>query len=395
MRFSRLLAGIAWSALVAVLCALLPSFTGDTSFAAVMVGLGWGLLAFLERRQCSASEAADAAAVAASERASRALIESAQDFRHDFSRQVAGVREELARVQSLLDGAIDTLTTSFAGMTEQTRAQQQVTLDAALSESGLGDCRSFSGFVDHTSGVMQEIVDKVVANSKVGIELVELTEGIAASTASVESILGEIGSIAKQTNLLALNAAIEAARAGEAGRGFAVVADEVRDLSGRTAQFSKEILQVMSQMRQRVHATDAAISRLSSQDMGFAVESKEQVEVVLGQIARLNQQHETSIAEFGQHATLLDKEVNRAVTALQFQDIVSQLVRHVDRRIEVLDVAAGETIELLGESFRACSSAAPLALASRLHSARERLGTVGAAPVVGGHGAAKDNIELF
>ena len=110
---------------------------------------------------------------------------------------------------------------------------------------------------------------------------------------------------------------------------FAVVADEVRDLSGRTAQFSKEILEVMSQMRERVQKTEAAISRMASQDMGFAVESKEQVQSVFGQVERLNREHEESIEKLARHAGLLEAEVNRSVKALQFHDSVSQLVMHM------------------------------------------------------------------
>jgi uncharacterized protein YukE len=92
------------------------------------------------------------------------------------------------------------------------------------------------------------------------MELVGLTDNIAARTQDVQSILSEIGAIAKQTNLLALNAAIEAARAGEAGRGFAVVADEVRDLSGRTSQFSQQINKVIQNMQVTVKQTEEAIS---------------------------------------------------------------------------------------------------------------------------------------
>ncbi|MCX9158330.1 methyl-accepting chemotaxis protein [Niveibacterium sp. 24ML] len=183
---------------------------------------------------------------------------------------------------------------------------------------------------------MQRIVDSVIENSRIAMELVELTDTISKRATDVEQILGEIGAIAKQTNLLALNAAIEAARAGEAGRGFAVVADEVRDLSARTSAFSQQIGGLMQSMRDGVRQTESAISQMASQDMTFALSSKVEVENVLAEVERLNQQREHGVAQLTAHSSAMDAEVGQAITAMQFQDMVSQLIGHVVERVDAL-----------------------------------------------------------
>ena len=252
-----------------------------------------------------------------------------------FVVQYDAARNELARVQTLLSDAIVALTDSFQSMHALTEAQLAVTRE--VTTGGGENPGQFDNFVARTSAVMQRVVDSVVSNSKVGMELVELTDSIAASTRNVLGILSEIGAIAKQTNLLALNAAIEAARAGEAGRGFAVVADEVRDLSARTTQFSQQIGKLMTGMQGAVQQTEQAIQRMAGQDMTFALESKTNVQ---GIIVTMESQDRVRIAAIGKldvSAHGMGQQVNRAITALQFQDMVSQLMVHVGKRLNALD----------------------------------------------------------
>jgi methyl-accepting chemotaxis protein len=176
----------------------------------------------------------------------------------------------------------------------------------------------------------------VIGNSKLGMELVELTDSIAQHARDVQGILSEIGAIAKQTNLLALNAAIEAARAGEAGRGFAVVADEVRDLSARTAQFSQQINSLMQGMQVSVKQTETAIQGMASQDMTFALESKQQVEKIIRTLEEQDSHRVKALGALAGSASVVETLVGKAITAMQFQDMVSQLLGHILRRVDAL-----------------------------------------------------------
>ena len=344
----RLWAGIVWSLLSG---AGLYLFTplGDTG----LIGLGGFLL--LTGGWLAITRAPSQAAIIAASTQKTAERELMAEFARllnecvlQFATQYTSMRAEIARVQTLLAEAIETLTQSFQGMHEQTEAQRQLSLAVTSHADEADEALNFDDFVQNTADAMQLVVESVIGNSRVALELVEVTEDIAQRTQDVQNILSEIGAIAKQTNLLALNAAIEAARAGEAGRGFAVVADEVRNLSARTSAFSLQINNLILGMQVSVHKTEAAIAQMASQDMGFAVESKRQVEAIIATLDEKGRRREGAIGKLGESAQQVETLVGRAITALQFQDMVSQLSGHILRRIEALDKVMQHLGELSG-----------------------------------------------
>jgi methyl-accepting chemotaxis protein len=367
--------GLAWTAIVAGVCYWLVSDAAATtlliSFAVLAVG--WRAIVMLTAAKCAqgATETLDEERALMTE-FRNLLRETTQQFTAQFN----AARGEIGRVQSLLQDAINDLTASFQGMHAQTEEQRSLTLSVTTGMSKDGGGVRFDQFVRDTSGVMQRVVDSVVNNSKLGMELVELTDSIAQHAQDVQGILTEIGAIAKQTNLLALNAAIEAARAGEAGRGFAVVADEVRDLSGRTTQFSQQINTLMQSMQVAVKQTESAIERMAGQDMNFALESKQQVEGIIGTMEAQNSARIQAIGSLGDSANVVESLVGRAVTALQFQDMVSQLLSHILRRVEALDVVMRQ-FDTLGGALD--KEAAALNIGAAIHSLRAEQAAIAAA----------------
>lgn len=255
-----------------------------------------------------------------------------------FVTHFEGVNGELHQVHSLLEDSIKNLMESFHGMQDLIKNQQEVAVGLLMQQERM-DGDDTQSFLSEITETFQELVVTIVNNSKVGVELVEKMDMVSDRVGAILKVLSDIDGISRQTNLLALNAAIEAARAGEYGRGFAVVADEVRKLSSRSEQFSQQIRTMVNGVMDAFGTTEESIAHMSSLDMGFAVESRKKVELALERAQQLNGRMAEIISQQDILANKVDQVVGRAMSSLQFHDMVDQLLQHSTTRIDSMKMA--------------------------------------------------------
>ena len=265
-----------------------------------------------------------------------------------FSSEVTALDSDLQRSRTLIHESVEELQDSFNNLTSQTQTQLSLimqliekTSDSNTDEEGQeeGEDRdstkmSFGEFASETNTLLDFFVEQIIHTSKDSMEIMHGIDDIALQMKSVEDLLDDINGIADKTNLLALNAAIEAARAGEAGRGFAVVADEVRNLSQRSNEFSEKIRSLMGGAMKNILDAQNTIEHMASKDMMFAIESKQKVDTTFQEMDKLNDFISETLEEVSSSTSQIETGVNNAVRALQFEDIVRQLMEHVEERID-------------------------------------------------------------
>jgi methyl-accepting chemotaxis protein len=265
----------------------------------------------------------------------RRLLNGVSNATAELQTQLDMTRKESKQVEELLADAVAKLINSFAAVESSIRAQQTIVISVAGGDSDHKD--TLECLFNEMSSTLRMFVDNMTGGSKIAMQLVEKMDDVHGQIDAIKKILAEVEAISKQTNLLALNAAIEAARAGEAGRGFAVVADEVRNLSNRTASFSIQIRDRVNTMNHSVTQAEIFINDMASRDTNFAFSSQERVQTTMDGVSKFTQTMREGVGQLGLITTEISECVNGAISGLQFQDLANQLLNHIGKRTEVME----------------------------------------------------------
>ncbi|SBW05253.1 exported hypothetical protein [uncultured delta proteobacterium] len=272
----------------------------------------------------------------------------------DISNRVAAASEELsAQVEQVNRGTAvqrDRVNSTATAMEEMNSTVLEVARSA-------GDAReqaeNTQGKAREGSALVTQLITSISQVSTVSQELAENIKSLGTQTEAIGSVMGVISDIADQTNLLALNAAIEAARAGEAGRGFAVVADEVRKLAEKTMSATSEVGSSITGIQT---ATSQNIQRFS-QAATLVAKSSE--------LATTSGQALDQILAFAEHSAAV---VSSIATAAEEQSATSE---EINRSVEEIHRIAGDTASGMEEANVAVRSLAELA--TELNSLLDKL----------------------
>jgi len=259
---------------------------------------------------------------------------------------IADVKRSVQDARSTADQSAAIASQTSAGMQQQFREVDQVaTASQEMSATAHDVANNAAQAADAARGADAATQEGLTVIDRTTLSIEQLAselsaamrevEGLASSSEQIGSVLEVIRAIAEQTNLLALNAAIEAARAGEAGRGFAVVADEVRNLAKRTQDSVGEIRQVIEGLQSGTRDVVASMHSSHKQAQG-SVEQVEQAVTALrriGDAVTVISDMNLQIASAAEEQSAVAEEVNRNVASIR--DVTQALSGQAEESAQV------------------------------------------------------------
>ena len=313
---------------------ILPAFAAVDILYWLMVpllGLGWGMSIYSTRQT---DEVVDRSDKVDDGRINEVIDQYLDHLQNCADQELDAFNNELQQVKSFVADAVVTLHNSFNGLNDLASSQTHAVHSLIENIEGentinQGPGINFQQFAKETEALLTDFIEHILSVSKQSMTMVNIVNDIDEHMELIGKLLTDVQGIADQTNLLALNAAIEAARAGEAGRGFAVVADEVRKLSKNSDKFSEEIKTVVKDSKSNIDQAKRMIESMASEDMTLTITSKSQIDEMMVEIAKMNDTISHKLSEVSELTQQIEFNVNNAVRALQFEDMARQLIEYM------------------------------------------------------------------
>ncbi|WP_426417046.1 methyl-accepting chemotaxis protein [Aestuariirhabdus sp. LZHN29] len=281
---------------------------------------------------------------------------------HDIMCQVTDVTEQLSTASNEISSQSrqqsDAMASQHAEVEQVATAMNEMSATAQEVASSASEGAGAANQAHQESVAGQQVLNATISSIRSLDELLDEAAGVIKTleteTENIGSVLGVIGGIAEQTNLLALNAAIEAARAGEQGRGFAVVADEVRTLASRTQDSTAEIQEMINRLQQeaaRAVTVMTASREQSNKSVEQAIQAGESLQSIVDSINTINDMT-TQIASAAEEQTAVADEINGNVTRIS--DISSQTTAGLEETASgaVTIRSLGSTLQSLVSQFK-------------------------------------------
>ncbi len=205
-----------------------------------------------------------------------------------------------------------------------------------------GESIRLTEFPQILESTLMDVVNKILFMSKQAVSMVYALDDVINHVIEVEACIDQIETINYQTNLLAMNAKIEAARAGDAGKGFGVVSEEVRELSRTIDRLSTDMREQVLAVTQGVRSGHAELKKVAAIDMSDQIVAKERLEKMMKGLVEQNNLFTSTLSDSAQVAEAITKDVSGLVTGTQFQDRTKQRLENVIGTISVLSDATDD-----------------------------------------------------
>ncbi|MEZ8719839.1 methyl-accepting chemotaxis protein [Vibrio pomeroyi] len=238
---------------------------------------------------------------------------------------------------------IDQLATAMSEMTSTVQTVAEHAQSASsLTEQASGQALTGQKFVQGSVSKMSELSSDIAASAAAVNQVEERVD-------SIGSVVGTIQGISEQTNLLALNAAIEAARAGEAGRGFAVVADEVRNLAQRTQQATVEIQDMISHLQTSANSAVELMEKSvveAAEGVDLVTNAGSELDGIVSQVNQINDMNFQIATAAGQQSSVAEE---MSVNLTNVRELVEASVVVVGELLETSQLMESNAQELDGK----------------------------------------------